>query len=160
MLAAKALGANQGKGLKYLNSGDVTGDRSRVVGYAAGVFYKRAGGTEKMKEEKKVGVDLGLNEEEKKTPPSHCKDCHRKQGKRKARSGIQSGCADPQGEPGRLCDDQKKGQLRGCIGYIEGRGPLYKTIEEMAEAAGLSGSPFQPREGKRTSRIWKLKSLS
>ena len=36
MLAAKALGANKGKGLKYLNSGDVVGDRSRVVGYAAG----------------------------------------------------------------------------------------------------------------------------
>ena len=32
MLAAKALGANRGKVLKYLNSGDVTGDRSRVVG--------------------------------------------------------------------------------------------------------------------------------
>jgi len=40
MLAAKALGADNGKVLKYLNSGDVTGDRSRVVGYAAGVFYK------------------------------------------------------------------------------------------------------------------------
>ena len=66
MLAAKALGANKGKVLKYLNSGDVTGDRGRVVGYAAGVFYKTAGGKEKMKDEKKVGVDLGLNEEEKK----------------------------------------------------------------------------------------------
>ena len=43
LLAAKALGANQGKVLKYLNSGDVTGDRSRVVGYGAGVFYKTAG---------------------------------------------------------------------------------------------------------------------
>ena len=40
MLAAKALGANQGKSLKYLNSGDVTGERSRVVGYAAAVFYE------------------------------------------------------------------------------------------------------------------------
>jgi len=41
MLAAKMLGANHGKVLKYANSGDVTGDRSRVVGYAAAVFYKR-----------------------------------------------------------------------------------------------------------------------
>jgi hypothetical protein len=57
MLAAKMLGANCGKVLKYANSGDVTGDRSRVVGYAAGVFYMTAGGKEKMKEEKKVGVD-------------------------------------------------------------------------------------------------------
>jgi AmmeMemoRadiSam system protein B len=72
MLAAKALGANKGKALKYLNSGDVTGDRSRVVGYAAGVFYKTTGGKEKMKEEKKVGVDLGLRGKE--NPPSYCKN--------------------------------------------------------------------------------------
>jgi len=32
MLAAKMLGANRGRVLKYANSGDVTGDRSRVVG--------------------------------------------------------------------------------------------------------------------------------
>ena len=71
----RALGANKGKVLKYLNSGDVTGDQSRVVGYGAGVFYKTAGGTEKMKEEKKkVGVDLGLNEQEKEDPPSDCED--------------------------------------------------------------------------------------
>ena len=50
MLAAKALGANQGKVLKYLNSGDVAGDRSRVVGYAAGVFYK---GPEGKKDERR-----------------------------------------------------------------------------------------------------------
>jgi AmmeMemoRadiSam system protein B len=35
MLAAKALGANRGKVLTYKNSGDVTGDRSRVVGSGA-----------------------------------------------------------------------------------------------------------------------------
>ena len=40
MLAARAMGANQAKMLRYLNSGDVTGDRSRVVGYGAAVFYK------------------------------------------------------------------------------------------------------------------------
>jgi AmmeMemoRadiSam system protein A len=39
---------------------------------------------------------------------------------------------------------QKKGQLRGCIGYIEGRGPLHKTIEEMAEAAALRDPRFTP----------------
>lgn len=35
MLAAQALGANRAVLLKYMNSGDVTGDRSGVVGYAA-----------------------------------------------------------------------------------------------------------------------------
>jgi len=40
MLAARALGANKAKVLEYKNSGDVTGDMFRVVGYAAGVAYK------------------------------------------------------------------------------------------------------------------------
>lgn len=40
MLAARALGADKGKVLEYKNSGDVTGDKYRVVGYAAGVVYK------------------------------------------------------------------------------------------------------------------------
>ena len=38
----------------------------------------------------------------------------------------------------------KNGQLRGCIGYIEGRGPLHKTIEEMAEAAAFRDPRFRP----------------
>ncbi len=40
MIAAKGLGANQSQVLQYINSGDVTGDRSGVVGYAAAVFYR------------------------------------------------------------------------------------------------------------------------
>jgi len=40
MLAAKEMGANRSRVLKYQNSGDVTGDRAGVVGYAAAVFYR------------------------------------------------------------------------------------------------------------------------
>jgi len=40
MLAARLLGANKSHLLKYANSGDVTGDKSSVVGYAAAVFYR------------------------------------------------------------------------------------------------------------------------
>jgi len=42
----------------------------------------------------------------------------------------------------------KKGQLRGCIGYIEGRGPLHKTVEEVAEAAAFG----DPRFGSVTEK--------
>lgn len=41
MFTAKALGADKAGVLKYANSGDVTGDRGRVVGYMAGVLYQR-----------------------------------------------------------------------------------------------------------------------
>jgi MEMO1 family protein len=40
MLAAQRLGANRAQILKYATSGDVTGDYSRVVGYAAGVLFR------------------------------------------------------------------------------------------------------------------------
>lgn len=38
MMAARALGADRAEFLKYANSGDVTGDRREVVGYASAVF--------------------------------------------------------------------------------------------------------------------------
>ena len=40
MLAAQGLGANKAKVLKYMNSGDVTGDHSQVVGYMAAALYQ------------------------------------------------------------------------------------------------------------------------
>jgi AmmeMemoRadiSam system protein B/AmmeMemoRadiSam system protein A len=144
MLAAKALGANRGKVLKYLNSGDVTGDRSRVVGYAAGVFYKSSGGTEKMKQEKKVGVDLGLNEEEKETLRQIAKTVIENKARGKAVPEFKVDFAILKENRGAFVTIQKKGQLRGCIGYIEGHGPLYKTVEEMAEAAAFRDPRFMP----------------
>lgn len=40
MVAARELGANHAALLKYMNSGDVTGDRSSVVGYAAAALTR------------------------------------------------------------------------------------------------------------------------
>ena len=148
MLAAKMLGANHGKVLKYANSGDVTGDRSRVVGYAAGVFYKTAGGKEKMKEEKKVGVDLGLNEEEKKTLHHIAKTVIENKAKGKTVPELKIESPTLKENRGAFVTIHKKGQLRGCIGYIEGHGPLHKTIEEMAEAAAFRDPRFTPVKEK------------
>jgi hypothetical protein len=153
MLAAKALGANQGKVLKYLNSGDVTGDRSRVVGYAAGVFYKTVGGKEKMKEEKKVGVDLGLNEEEKKTLHQIAKTVIENKARGKTVPDFKVESPVLKENRGAFVTIHKRGQLRGCIGYIEGRGPLHKTIEEMAEAAAFRDPRFTPVKEKELPEL-------
>jgi AmmeMemoRadiSam system protein B/AmmeMemoRadiSam system protein A len=153
MLAAKALGANKGKVLKYLNSGDVTGDRGRVVGYAAGVFYKTAGGKEKMKEEKKVGVDLGLSEEEKKTLHHIAKTVveNKTRGKPVPDFKIESPILKE--NRGAFVTIHKRGELRGCIGYIEGQGPLHKTIEKMAEAAAFKDPRFTPVKEKELPEL-------
>ena len=42
IVAAKALGAVEGRLVKYTNSGDATGDRSEVVGYASLAFVREA----------------------------------------------------------------------------------------------------------------------
>ena len=153
MLAAQALGANQGKVLKTLNSGDVTGDRSRVVGYAAGVFYKAVEGKEKMKEEKKVGIDLGLNEEEKKTLHHVARTVIENKAKGKPAPDFKIESTILKENRGAFVTIHKKGELRGCIGYIEGHGPLYKTIEEMAEAAAFRDPRFTPVKEKELPEL-------
>jgi AmmeMemoRadiSam system protein B/AmmeMemoRadiSam system protein A len=153
MLAAKMLGANRGKVLKYLNSGDVTGDRSRVVGYMAGVFYKTAGGKERMKEEKKVGVDLGLTEEEKKTLHHIAKTVIENKARGQAVPEFKIESPILKENRGAFVTIHRRGQLRGCIGYIEGHGPLYKTIEEMAEAAAFRDPRFTPVKEKELPEL-------
>ena len=39
---------------------------------------------------------------------------------------------------------KKRSHLRGCIGYIEAKRPLYKTVGEMALAAALDDPRFTP----------------
>jgi AmmeMemoRadiSam system protein B/AmmeMemoRadiSam system protein A len=153
MLAAKMLGANRGKVLKYANSGDVTGDRSRVVGYGAGVIYKAAGGREKMKDEKKVGVDLGLNQEEKKTLHHIAKTVIENKVKGKPVPDFKVESPILKENRGAFVTLQKRGQLRGCIGYIEGHGPLHKTIEKMAEAAAFNDPRFTPVQEKELPEL-------
>jgi hypothetical protein len=40
MKISEKCGATASRVLKYANSGDVSGDKSGVVGYLSGVFYK------------------------------------------------------------------------------------------------------------------------
>jgi AmmeMemoRadiSam system protein B len=45
MLTARSLGADRARVLHYANSGDVTGDRSQVVGYMAAALFKAEDGS-------------------------------------------------------------------------------------------------------------------
>ncbi len=47
-------------------------------------------------------------------------------------------------ERGAFVTLHKHGRLRGCIGYIEARRPLYETIKEMAMAAAFHDPRFPP----------------
>lgn len=39
---------------------------------------------------------------------------------------------------------RKQGDLRGCIGYVEGVKPLYEAVQEMAVAAAIHDPRFPP----------------
>ena len=144
MLIAKKLGATSGQVLYYANSGDVTGDRSGVVGYMAAALWgnpKKEG--EAGGKKQKVGVDLGLTAEEKtallklarKTIEAKCR------GEKTEAPEVESSPAlnEPRGAFVTL---NKDGRLRGCIGQIQARKPLVKTVAEMAVAAAFDDPRF------------------
>ena len=143
MLVAQARGADQSEVLHYANSGDVTGDQSSVVGYMAAVLYKSAKAA-KTRGKEKVGVDLGLNEEEKKTllEIAHTVIWNKASGKEVPQFKVTS--ARLKELRGAFVTVTKKGTLRGCIGHIRGTKPLYQTVEEMAEAAAFQDPRFPP----------------
>jgi AmmeMemoRadiSam system protein B/AmmeMemoRadiSam system protein A len=143
MLAAQTLGADKSEVLNYANSGDVTGDHSSVVGYMAAVLYRGTGSSRAYKKEK-VGIDLGLSEEEKKTlhEIAHTVIWNKASGKKVPEFNITSERLKE--FRGAFVTINKKGSLRGCIGQIKGVKPLYKSVEEMAEAAAFQDPRFPP----------------
>lgn len=94
--------------------------------------------------EKKCGVDLGLSDAEKKELLSVARaaiEC-RVQGKPLAE-------CDPSTEKlkemrGAFVSLHKKGMLRGCIGTLEPQSPLWKCVEDMAQAAAFRDPRFRP----------------
>ena len=140
MLLAKKLGANKSEHLFYANSGDVTGDKSGVVGYMSAVLYGNPG----QEKGKKAGKDSGLTDEEKEILYKI------------ARAAIESRCTGEKypeikitsktlkEKRGAFVTLHKRGNLRGCIGYIRAQKPLHETIKEMALAAAFQDNRFKP----------------
>jgi len=142
MMACKQLGATGAKVLHMANSGDVSGDYSSVVGYLAAVLTVADEEKDSTEKESKVGVDLGLSEEEK----SVLRDVVKK-----TLGSVVKGGPVPKFDnfSGKLAEEwgafvtlTKKGQLRGCIGHIVGDKPLIFTVAEMTKAAALEDPRF------------------
>ncbi len=143
MLAAQALGADKSEVLNYANSGDVTGDHSSVVGYMSAALY-RSTDPQKAHTKEKVGIDLGLSDEEKRTlhEIAHTVIWNKASGKEVPEFNITSERLKEL--RGAFVTITKKGSLRGCIGHIRGVKPLYKSVEEMAAAAAFQDPRFPP----------------
>jgi AmmeMemoRadiSam system protein B/AmmeMemoRadiSam system protein A len=153
MTAAKERGANRVQILKYMNSGDVTGDRSSVVGYAAAVIVQNPLALAKEMGRKKAGISLGLTEDEKKIL---------RQIAYSTIEGRLKGEKPPQADVlpetlkekrGAFVSLHKHGQLRGCIGSIQPSKPLHQTVQEMAVAAAFNDPRFESLTSKELKDI-------
>ncbi|MCX5833202.1 MAG: AmmeMemoRadiSam system protein B [Deltaproteobacteria bacterium] len=143
MLVAGKLGSTGVKVLKYANSGDVTGDTGRVVGYLSVAFYVDNPSRSQVSGKTAV-AERGLSEEEKKSLLEHARktiEC-RLQGK--PLPDLSYASAATQEKRGAFVSLKKQGRLRGCIGYIEGRKPLAQTVGDMALAAAFKDPRFPP----------------
>lgn len=132
--------------LEYANSGDIKGaDKSRVVGYLSAVITQENNkkinkGTSSMNEQKKQE----LSTKDKK----FLLDIAYKSIKAAV---TNSGKPDPDPAtiPETICQERgafvtinKKGKLRGCIGYVMPVKPLWKAVREMAESAAMKDPRF------------------
>ena len=138
MIAAERMGANQALVLKYANSGDTSGDRSRVVGYSADVFVKAPA-------EKAVETPFSLSDRDKNELLVL------------ARKSVEQAVEQrKQYEPGATASEalnqdrgafvtlREAGKLRGCIGYTSAMKPLYLTVRDTATSAALRDPRFPP----------------
>lgn len=141
MRTVQQLGANKVYVLPYANSGDITGERDRVVGYGAAVFYREEVGRSHNKGGSTV-EEIAFTEEEKKKlfqiARAHIK-------------AALSGERPPEfhvTEPNLLLKRgvfvtlTNHGRLRGCIGHFEPDLPLYEIVAQMAVMSATEDARF------------------
>ena len=147
MIYAERMGANQARVLRYANSGDVTADRSRVVGYSADVFVKAASGAvaetpfSLSAQEKtellalaRTSVEHAITAKEAYEPPTSTSEALNR-------------------ERGAFVTLRIAGELRGCIGFTSASKPLYRTVRDTATLAALNDSRFKPVEVSELSKL-------
>ncbi len=149
--AALSKGANRAKLLRYGDSGDVSGDKQSVVGYAAVVLYRHSA---KENDKTKQAPDNGELKVEKKEP-YYLSASQKKRLLQIARQSIADYLKDgavPEfevtgilREPGAaFVTLEKQGRLRGCIGYTQAVEPLYRTVSSCAIKAAVEDQRFTP----------------
>jgi AmmeMemoRadiSam system protein A len=131
------------------NSGDTTGEKARVVGYAAIAFYAPAAPAAPTAPAAQFTPDdrkflLGL-------------------ARRTVREAATTGQLPPVSADGLapkftapagcFVTLTKHGQLRGCIGYIVAQGPLYRAVVENARNAALRDTRFEPVAPEEVSQL-------
>ncbi len=136
MFAARELGADRGQVLAQTTSASVNNDSTRVVGYLSAALVKSEPGS--------------------KASPNGLSPAHTGYLLDLAKQALHA-CV--KGQSLELPKDldpvltrkravfvtlRKSGRLRGCIGYLEARDPLYRAVVYMTRAAALEDPRFRP----------------
>ena len=139
MIAAERLGGNRADVIKYANSGDVTGDRSRVVGYGAVALLKDEGAPSQQRpkfslarSEKRQLLDIA-----KRSVEAEVKDQKRYELPPDLPASLRQ-------DRGAFVTLKLDGELRGCIGYTVAMQPLAETVRDVAAFAALRDPRFRP----------------
>lgn len=160
--AAMARGADKAKIVKYGDSGDTSGDKSQVVGYAAVVLYQSSDSHNEDNIQHKGAVML--RDEKESDKACHLTDDERTQLLSIARKSIETYLKDGKlpefdvagllAEPGAAFVTLKKGgELRGCIGQTVAGMPLYKTVSTCAVHSALDDPRFPAVTGDEVSKL-------
>lgn len=139
MIAAERLGANSARLLQYANSGDVTGDQSRVVGYGAAAL---------IQSESAGAAPVGrysLSQPDKSTLLDIARKSVEYAVRRQSLLSVSVPVSDALlEERGAFVTVTRRGELRGCIGYATSLKPLYLTVRDVAAFAALRDPRFPP----------------
>ena len=124
--------------LKYLNSGDTAGDKDRVVGYGAAVFtLPPSGGGAKMPGDYLSAAD-------KKELLTIARRTVEEFVRTKKAPAFTTSSDVLQRDGAAFVTLREKGDLRGCIGHVVAREPLYLCVRDMAVAASSEDPRFPP----------------
>ncbi|WP_170161575.1 AmmeMemoRadiSam system protein B [Desulfosoma caldarium] len=154
MLYAQKMGAKKVSLLRYATSADVTGEKSRVVGYAAAaLWHDAAHQAQSPAQGSMTPSPPALGVKEKAMLMALARETLEAKLFGKNPPNIDLSKLPPalQEPRGAFVTLKRRGQLRGCIGQIEARWPLAHTVARMALAAAF----HDPRFPSMTPDEWK-----
>jgi len=141
--------------LDYRNSGDTAGDKSGVVGYAAIAFYEAKEASDMKSPEDPPSKTTTYNERERKLLLEIARKSIVSSVTKKTLPEIESATM-----PARLMEPRgcfvtltEKGELRGCIGHLVPREPLYQAVVDNARSAALEDMRFPPVRASEIDRL-------
>ena len=129
--------------LLYQNSGDISGERDRVVGYHSFAFLHPVSSAAQQSdstftltsEDKRILKDIAL---------TSIRDSLDGKPLAAANSQLSSLNSQLKQNCGAFVSLHKSGRLRGCIGHFGEDVPLYEIVAEMARAAAFQDPRFSP----------------